>query len=141
MIAPRTLAALGLVLALGGCGQNQMANHGRSKPYERAEARHPPAGTVAREDHIGPRAPKPKTTLALLTRGQTLFDGICAPCHSRLGDGDGIVVRRGFPNPPTFHQDRLRDRSGHIVLRRDHQRLRHHVRLCQPRGAAPTAGR
>ncbi len=109
MTAARTLVVFALALALAACGQEQMAKHGRQKPYEGAEARHPPAGTVAREDFLGPRAPKPRTTMALLQRGHVLFDGICAPCHSRLGDGDGIVVRRGFPNPPTFHQARLRD--------------------------------
>ncbi len=110
------VAALGATLALAGCGQNQMAKHGRAKPYEKTaslphgrESLQPPPGTVARDDFIGLRAPKPKTTMALLQRGQVLFDGICAPCHSRLGDGDGIVVRRGFPNPPTFHQARLRE--------------------------------
>lgn len=48
-------------------------------------------------------------TLRLLERGQNRFDIYCAPCHSRLGDGDGFVVRRGFPPPPSYHIDRLRD--------------------------------
>jgi mono/diheme cytochrome c family protein len=50
----------------------------------------------------------PPPTLALLHRGQERFDIFCAPCHSRLGDGDGMIVRRGFPAPPSYHIDRLR---------------------------------
>jgi mono/diheme cytochrome c family protein len=47
-------------------------------------------------------------TMALLRRGQDRFDIYCAPCHGRGGDGNGMVVQRGFPAPPTYHQDRLR---------------------------------
>lgn len=47
-------------------------------------------------------------TLALLQRGRQRYDIYCSMCHSVAGDGDGQVVRRGFPRPPTFHQDRLR---------------------------------
>ena len=32
----------------------------------------------------------------------------CTPCHGRLGDGRGMVVRRGFSPPPTFHSEYLR---------------------------------
>jgi mono/diheme cytochrome c family protein len=45
----------------------------------------------------------------LLERGRERYMIYCMPCHSPLGDGDGLVVRRGFPAPPSFHQDRLRD--------------------------------
>ncbi len=48
-------------------------------------------------------------TIALLKRGQERFDIYCAPCHSRVGDGDGLVPRRGFPHPPSYHTDRLRN--------------------------------
>ena len=51
----------------------------------------------------------PATDLALLQRGQSRFEIHCAPCHSIVGDGDGMVARRGFPAPPSFHQARLRD--------------------------------
>jgi mono/diheme cytochrome c family protein len=46
--------------------------------------------------------------MQLLRRGQERFSIYCVPCHSPAGDGDGMVVRRGFPAPPTFHGDRLR---------------------------------
>ena len=48
-------------------------------------------------------------TAPVLARGRERFDIYCAPCHGRTGGGDGMVVRRGFRRPPTFHQDRLRD--------------------------------
>jgi mono/diheme cytochrome c family protein len=51
----------------------------------------------------------PPTTDALLARGQQRYEIYCLPCHSPLGDGDGPVVRRGFPHPPSYHEQRLRD--------------------------------
>jgi mono/diheme cytochrome c family protein len=47
-------------------------------------------------------------TRALLERGRERFDIYCSPCHSIAGDGDGLVARRGFPHPPSYHIDRLR---------------------------------
>jgi mono/diheme cytochrome c family protein len=41
-------------------------------------------------------------------RGQERFDIFCSPCHGRVGDGRGMVVRRGLSAPPSFHLDRLR---------------------------------
>ncbi len=46
---------------------------------------------------------------ALLERGRERFNIYCAPCHSRAGDGDGMIARRGFPAPPSYHIARLRD--------------------------------
>jgi mono/diheme cytochrome c family protein len=48
-------------------------------------------------------------TMPVLERGRERFDIFCAPCHSVAGDGDGMIARRGFPHPPSFHIDRLRD--------------------------------
>ncbi|HZT77172.1 MAG TPA: cytochrome c [Vicinamibacterales bacterium] len=45
----------------------------------------------------------------VMARGQERFNIYCSPCHGRTGQGDGMVVRRGYRRPPTFHQDRLRD--------------------------------
>ena len=47
-------------------------------------------------------------TRALLERGRERFDIYCSPCHSPAGDGDGMVARRGFPHPPSYHSDHLR---------------------------------
>jgi len=46
---------------------------------------------------------------ALLARGRERFDIFCSPCHSPLGDGRGMVVRRGLSQPPSFHIPRLRE--------------------------------
>ena len=51
----------------------------------------------------------PAITSAMLARGQERYGIYCLPCHSPLGDGDGPVVRRGFPHPPSYHEQRLRD--------------------------------
>ncbi len=45
---------------------------------------------------------------ALILRGQDRFNIYCSPCHGRLGNGDGMIVQRGFPKPQTYHSDRLR---------------------------------
>ncbi|HKU16073.1 MAG TPA: cytochrome c [Steroidobacteraceae bacterium] len=47
-------------------------------------------------------------TLERLRYGRERYDIYCTPCHSPLGDGDGLIVRKGFPAPPSFHSDRLR---------------------------------
>jgi mono/diheme cytochrome c family protein len=44
----------------------------------------------------------------VMRRGQERFDIFCAPCHARTGNGDGMIVRRGFRAPPSLHVDRLR---------------------------------
>ena len=48
-------------------------------------------------------------TAELLERGQQRFNIFCAPCHDQVGNGTGIVVRRGFRRPISFHTDRLRE--------------------------------
>ena len=85
-------------------------------------ARPLPEGTVARghlDDNVafftgkGPDG-KPineipiAVTKELILRGQQRFNVYCTPCHSRLGDGNGMVVQRGYRRPPSFHTDRLR---------------------------------
>jgi len=47
-------------------------------------------------------------TREVLDRGQQRFNIYCVPCHGFLGDGNGVVVQRGFTQPPSFHSDRLR---------------------------------
>ncbi len=54
-------------------------------------------------------------TLENLKRGQDRFNIYCAPCHSKIGDGQGMIVKRGMFPPPTYHQERLRViEDGHI---------------------------
>jgi hypothetical protein len=43
-----------------------------------------------------------------LARGRERFNIYCTPCHDYTGSGNGMIVQRGFPHPPSFHTDRLR---------------------------------
>lgn len=65
-----------------------------------------PGGTVEFQSHP---SPAPAVTLALLERGQERYRIYCAPCHSELGDGRGMIVQRGFPPPPSYDIERLRE--------------------------------
>jgi mono/diheme cytochrome c family protein len=47
-------------------------------------------------------------TKEVIERGQQRFNIYCQPCHDRLGNGDGMIVRRGYRKPPSYHIDRLR---------------------------------
>jgi hypothetical protein len=52
-----------------------------------------------------------------LTRGQTMFNAVCAECHGGAGYGNGKIVERGYLKPPSYHTDptgKQRD-SGHLV--------------------------
>ncbi len=123
--------ALALVLLCGGllagC-THEMVDQPHFKPLAAApllphgqEAQPLVPGTIARghweQDtpfYTGMQNGVPVTTLPvpltaqLLQRGQQRFDIYCTPCHSLLGDGEGIVVRRGFTRPPSFHTPYLR---------------------------------
>jgi len=44
----------------------------------------------------------------VLSRGRERFNIYCAPCHSRVGDGNGIIPQRGYRHPPSYHIERLR---------------------------------
>ena len=103
------------ILALAGCKRQDMAAQGRSRAYDRSDffadgssMRPPVPGTVARNRPDVP-VPQPKVIdAALLARGQERFAINCVPCHGRVGDGQGMIVQRGFPRPPSFHIERLR---------------------------------
>ena len=68
---------------------------------------------------IRSKAPGPQGALPItpemLATGKRNYDIFCGVCHGVTGGGDGIVVRRGFPAPPSYHIDRLRRApAGHI---------------------------
>jgi mono/diheme cytochrome c family protein len=51
----------------------------------------------------------------VMARGRERYDVFCSPCHGRTGQGDGMVVLRGYRRPPSMHQDRLRTApAGHF---------------------------
>lgn len=115
------------VLMLAGCRQD-MHNQPRYKPLAESDffadlrsARPPVEGTVARGqlhddtyfytgkfgNNPGDYMPFP-VTMDVLSRGRERFNIYCSPCHSRLGDGNGMIVQRGFRAPPSYHTERLR---------------------------------
>ncbi|HEX5454865.1 MAG TPA: cytochrome c [Stellaceae bacterium] len=103
---------LALLLALAGC--DNMANQPKRKAYAvpYGEPVHwpplPPHGIVARNEKLKPPGPPP-VTLALLQRGQQRFNIYCSPCHGRDGHANGMVVQRGFPQPPSYFEKRLEE--------------------------------
>ena len=123
------LAATSLILMLpfAGC-RLDMHLQPRENPLSRSEffpdhrsERPPVEGTVARgelhEDayfytgkignNPGDVMPFP-VTKEVLDRGRERYNIFCAPCHSRIGDGNGFVPSRGFSRkPPSFHDERL----------------------------------
>ena len=47
-------------------------------------------------------------TAEVLSRGRERYNIFCAPCHSRVGDGEGYIPSRGFSRkPPSYHIERL----------------------------------
>lgn len=54
-------------------------------------------------------------TKADLKRGQQRYDIYCTPCHDYTGSGEGMIVRRGFPAPPSYHTAKLMNApAGHL---------------------------
>jgi mono/diheme cytochrome c family protein len=54
-------------------------------------------------------------TKDVLLRGQQRFNVYCSPCHDRTGSGNGMIVRRGYRRPPSYHDQRLIDQpDGHF---------------------------
>lgn len=103
--APLLLLLVALLLGLAAC--DDMTYQPKKNAYAdvRVGPGRVPAGIV---DHGAKQVPPPPVTLALLQRGQERFRIYCTECHSELGDGHGMVVQRGFPEPPSYHIDRLR---------------------------------
>lgn len=93
---------------------NSLWPDGRSaRPLETDTLAHS-AGPLAesssgRGGAIVPPGDGPVYTAAALERGRREFDIYCAPCHGVAGDGDGYITRRGFPHPPSYHSEQLRD--------------------------------
>ena len=58
-------------------------------------------------DQFVTELPFPVTQEAL-DRGEERYNIFCAPCHDRTGTGNGMVVQRGYRQPPSYHIDRLR---------------------------------
>lgn len=124
----RYVALLALALLLAGCGRN-MYDQAKYEPLERSTlfedgsaARPLIEGTVPRgRNYANPsyytglgsagfvaELPMPLTE-ELLTRGQERYNIYCSPCHNYSGNGGGMIVQKGFVQPSSFHEQRLRD--------------------------------
>ena len=120
------IAAAGLALA--GCRQD-MHDAPSYDPLQGTEffsngaaSRTLVANTVARgqlrtDEHlytgkvngqVATEFPMPITN-EVMARGQERFNVYCSPCHGRTGQGDGMIVQRGFRAPPSYQEERLRN--------------------------------
>jgi hypothetical protein len=115
-------------LVAGGCRQD-MHDAPRYEPLEASTffangqaSRMPVTNTVARgqlhEDrHLneGIVDGKPAEifpmpiTADVMARGRDRYNVFCTPCHAQTGEGNGMIVQRGFRQPPSYHEDRLRN--------------------------------
>jgi mono/diheme cytochrome c family protein len=124
----RAAACLALLLPLAAGCRHDMQSQNKIKPLraskffaDGASARPLPANTVARGElrsdpalFTGLRGQRPvdelpfPATREVLLRGEERFDAFCSPCHGRIGDGRGMIVTRGYKQPASFHEARLR---------------------------------
>lgn len=130
-VSMRSLRTLGLAVlvavSVAACRQD-MHDAPKYEPLERSAffkdgraSRQLLPGTIARGrlkedvllhggrdgDAISERYPFP-VTAGVLERGRERFNIYCSPCHSRTGDGTGMIVQRGYKQPPSYHDPRLR---------------------------------
>jgi len=117
-------------LALTGCARNDMHDQPKYKPQRESgffadgRANRPEVeGTVSRgslledaayytgknENGDDVDAFPVAVDKEFILRGQQRYDIYCSPCHGRIGNGLGMIVRRGFKQPPSYHVDRLRN--------------------------------
>ncbi len=123
-----TLAGLASVLMLAGCRQDMQdqpkfyPQRGTTLFADGRSARAQVENTVARSQggqdsyfytglqggKEGDGLPIP-LTMASMERGQERYNIYCTPCHSRVGNGVGMIVQRGYRPAGNFHEDRLRN--------------------------------
>jgi hypothetical protein len=124
----RLVLVVAVVGLAAGCRQD-MHDQPKFEPLERTvifdderSSRQPVAGTVARGQlgsdpvyttGLGPDGQPVATlpvpvTAQLLHRGQERYGIFCSPCHDMVGSGQGMIVRRGYKQPQSFHSERLR---------------------------------
>jgi mono/diheme cytochrome c family protein len=122
------LLIFGVSLTTAACAQ-YMARQPYYRPLEPSasfangtSAQEPPPGTVAQgqlqddallfrgqeNGNLAAEFPFP-VTRDVLDRGRERYTIYCVPCHGEAGTGNGLVVRRGFTRPPSFHTDQLRN--------------------------------
>ena len=124
----RAFGVVAVSLAMAGCRQD-MHDAPRYEPLEAntffangSASRMLVANTVARgmlredthlnegkvDGQLATTFPMP-ITADVMARGHERFNVFCSPCHGRTGVGNGMIVQRGFRQPPSFHEQRLKD--------------------------------
>jgi mono/diheme cytochrome c family protein len=125
-----------ITLTLAGCARLDMQDQPKYRPQRPSDffadgrsERQPVEGTVARgamnedtafyagKDAAGKDVEDFPIAVdkTVILRGQDRYDIYCSPCHGRVGNGLGMIVRRGFKQPPSYHIDRLRQAPvGHL---------------------------
>jgi mono/diheme cytochrome c family protein len=113
----RLLICFPAALMLAACHDDSMTRQKRYNTYSRAalfpdaaEAQPLPRHVVAQSglERAAQSATPPAVDAQFLARGQQRYEIYCSPCHGLSGDGDGMIVQRGFPAPPSYHTARLR---------------------------------
>ncbi len=113
------VALAGLVLvAACDTGTTQRDDVSSTRVVQRPYVPVPP-GTIARgaaAQNAALAPPGPEVSPDLVARGEERFRAFCSPCHGLSGRGDGTVVSRGFPPPPSYHEERLRALSPEQIV-------------------------
>jgi mono/diheme cytochrome c family protein len=144
-------------LALAGCSRLDMQDQPKYRPQRPSDffadgrsERQPLEGTIARgaldEDtafYDGKDAAGKDVEVfpiavdkTVILRGQQRYDVYCSPCHGRIGNGLGMIVRRGFKQPPSYHIERLRTAPpGHFydVISNGYGAMLNYASQVQPR--------
>ena len=128
------LAPLATGLLLCGCGDHSMTQQRRYGTFTRAalfengrEAQPLPDGVVAQGDLERAKADaarRRQSTRSCWRAAASATTSIALRAMGCAGNGDGMIVQRGFPAPPSYHIARLRAAPAQHYLRRDHQWLR-----------------
>lgn len=144
-------------LALAGCSRLDMQDQPKYRPQRPSEffadgrsERQPVEGTIARgalnedtafyegKDAAGKDIEEFPLVVNkdLILRGENRYDIYCTPCHGAIGNGLGMIVRRGFKQPPSYHIDRLRNAPvGHFfdVISNGYGAMQNYALQLQPR--------
>jgi mono/diheme cytochrome c family protein len=152
-----TVALAAASLAGAGCSRLDMQDQPKYRPQRPSDffadgrsERQPLEGTIARgalnedtafyagKDAAGKDIEEFPIAVdkAVIVRGQQRYDIYCAPCHGRIGNGLGMIVRRGFKQPPSYHIDRLRQAPvGHLydVISNGYGAMLNYASQVQPR--------
>ena len=102
-LSPNTLSSS------GGKQQTQDGTNGQLAPAQTANSTGAAAATTAAATYPDAVTDFPlPVTQDLINRGEERYRVFCIVCHGPNGNGDGMIVRRGFSPPPSYHTDQLR---------------------------------